>query len=151
MHKHHAIDYVELTVSDLAEAKRFYTAAFDWGFTDYGPEYAGIQGGDRELGGLHQSVELRHGGRWSSSTRKISTPVSPRCGRLGARCSRSRSPSQADADFTSRTPAATSSQSGPRRSRSERRTPMRIKLSSVLVDDPSKALTCGNLIQTHRV
>ena len=62
MHKHHAIDYVELTVSDLAEAKRFYTAAFDWGFTDYGPEYAGIQGGDRELGGLHQSAELRHGG-----------------------------------------------------------------------------------------
>ena len=28
MHRHHAIDYVEFTVYDLGEAKRFYTAAF---------------------------------------------------------------------------------------------------------------------------
>ena len=62
LHKHHAIDYVELTVRDLAEAKRFYTAAFGWTFTDYGPEYAGIQGDDREVGGLHQTTQLRQGG-----------------------------------------------------------------------------------------
>lgn len=62
MHTHHAIDYVELTVRDLAEAKRFYTEAFGWGFNDYGPEYAGIQGADGEVGGLHQTEELRTGG-----------------------------------------------------------------------------------------
>jgi hypothetical protein len=42
-HRHHAIDYVELTVTDLEQAKRFYTQAFGWRFNDYGPEYAGIQ------------------------------------------------------------------------------------------------------------
>jgi len=62
MHTHHAIDYVEFTVRDLSEAKRFYTAAFGWIFNDYGPEYAGIRGQDRELGGLHQTTALRLGG-----------------------------------------------------------------------------------------
>jgi hypothetical protein len=52
-HRHHAIDYVELTVSDLAAAKRFYADAFGWEFTDYGPAYAGIRGHGRgEVGGL---------------------------------------------------------------------------------------------------
>ena len=62
MHKHHAIDYVELTDRDLAQAKSFYEAAFGWVFNDYGPEYAGIQGEGRELGGLHQTEPLRLGG-----------------------------------------------------------------------------------------
>ena len=43
MPTHHAIDYIEFTVRDLSEAKRFYSDAFDWVFTDYGPSYAGIQ------------------------------------------------------------------------------------------------------------
>ena len=38
MHHHHAIDYVEFTVRDLAVAKRFYSAAFGWEFNDYGPD-----------------------------------------------------------------------------------------------------------------
>ncbi|RPI64390.1 MAG: VOC family protein [Lysobacterales bacterium] len=59
---HHAIDYVELTVRDLAAAKRFYAAAFGWQFNDYGPEYAGIQGAKGEVGGLHQAAEVRTGG-----------------------------------------------------------------------------------------
>jgi uncharacterized protein len=62
MHTHHTIDYVEFTVRDLGEAKRFYTAAFGWAFNDYGPEYAGIQGKDGEVGGLHQTTQLRRGG-----------------------------------------------------------------------------------------
>ena len=62
MHNHHAIDYVEFTVTDLAEAKRFYTAAFGWTFNDYGPQYAGIRGNDGEVGGLHQTPHLRSGG-----------------------------------------------------------------------------------------
>jgi len=37
------IDYVELPGSDLAEMKSFYGSAFGWGFTDYGPTYAGLE------------------------------------------------------------------------------------------------------------
>lgn len=62
-HIHHAIDYIELTVSDLAAAKEFYTSAFGWGFTDYGDAYAGIQGPEgSEVGGLNPSGEPRPGG-----------------------------------------------------------------------------------------
>lgn len=62
--RHHAIDHVELTVTDLADAKRFYTDAFGWEFTDYGPAYAGIRGpGGGEAGGLRLDTEPpRHGG-----------------------------------------------------------------------------------------
>jgi uncharacterized protein len=51
-HEHHAIDYIELTVTDMAAATRFYTAAFGWRFNEYGPGYSGIQGKGREVGGL---------------------------------------------------------------------------------------------------
>jgi predicted enzyme related to lactoylglutathione lyase len=65
-HRHHAIDYIEFTVTDLAEAKRFYGEAFGWQFTDYGPQYAGIQslqgGSAPEVGGLRQDVQVRAGG-----------------------------------------------------------------------------------------
>ena len=51
--KHHTIDYIELTVTDLAAAKAFYQGAFGWAFNDYGPSYAGIRGeGNTEVGGL---------------------------------------------------------------------------------------------------
>lgn len=44
------INYIELPVTDMAKAKAFYTAAFGWTYTDYGPTYAsfddaGIDGG----------------------------------------------------------------------------------------------------------
>ncbi|SIN19592.1 hypothetical protein SAMN04489832_3863 [Micromonospora cremea] len=65
-HRHHAIDYVELTVTDLDRAKRFYAEAFDWQFNDYGPGYAGIRSphGDSaaEVGGLRADQEVRTGG-----------------------------------------------------------------------------------------
>lgn len=55
-HRHHAIDYVELTVTDLDAARTFYADAFGWQFNDYGPAYAGIvnpAGADApEVGGL---------------------------------------------------------------------------------------------------
>jgi len=51
----HVIDYVELAVDNLDEAKAFYSKALGWTFNDYGGEYAGIQdprtGG--EFGGLN--------------------------------------------------------------------------------------------------
>jgi predicted enzyme related to lactoylglutathione lyase len=61
-HVHHAIDYIEIAVTDVAEAKRFYAAAFGWRFNDYGPDYAGIQGDGREAGGLRKDAEVRVGG-----------------------------------------------------------------------------------------
>ena len=59
---HHTIDYIEFSVTDIAEAKRFYTAAFDWKFNDYGPTYAGIQGDGREVGGVAQVEQVTRGG-----------------------------------------------------------------------------------------
>jgi len=61
-HTHHAIDYIEISVRDLAAAKRFYSAAFGWEFNDYGPSYAGIRGADREMGGLAQADSSASGG-----------------------------------------------------------------------------------------
>jgi predicted enzyme related to lactoylglutathione lyase len=62
-HEHHTIDYVELTVLDLAEAKRFYAAAFGWQFNDYGPDYAGIRRADGgESGGLRPGASVQGGG-----------------------------------------------------------------------------------------
>jgi predicted enzyme related to lactoylglutathione lyase len=61
-HGHHAIDYIEIAVTDVAEAKRFYGAAFGWEFNDYGPGYAGIKGPSREVGGFRQEANVRAGG-----------------------------------------------------------------------------------------
>ena len=62
MHVHHAIDYIEFRATDVSEAKRFYAAAFGWKFTDYGPDYAGIQGDGREMGGIERSDDVQPGG-----------------------------------------------------------------------------------------
>lgn len=62
--RHHSIDYVELTVTDLDAAKAFYASAFGWEFTDYGPGYSGIRSrrGDGEIGGLALASEPRPAG-----------------------------------------------------------------------------------------
>ena len=39
----HVIDYIELAVDDLEQAKAFYAMALGWAFNDYGPDYAGIK------------------------------------------------------------------------------------------------------------
>ncbi|MEM9023848.1 MAG: VOC family protein [Bacteroidota bacterium] len=48
-HNNH-INYIELYAPDLAAVKAFYSAAFGWKFTDYGPTYtafanSGLEGG----------------------------------------------------------------------------------------------------------
>jgi len=55
MSRHHHIDYFELPARELAATKGFYSAAFEWNFTDYGPSYAGFTypGTDRESGGIN--------------------------------------------------------------------------------------------------
>ena len=50
MNKHEKINYVELPSKDLEATKAFFTEAFSWTFTDYGPEYTafsdeGLDGG----------------------------------------------------------------------------------------------------------
>ncbi|MHA3685092.1 VOC family protein [Leucobacter sp. HY1910] len=62
--RHHAIDYIELGAPDLAATKQFYEGVFGWGFNDYGPSYAGIQGegGTGEIGGLDAGTTPGPGG-----------------------------------------------------------------------------------------
>lgn len=60
--RHHAIDYIELAVTDIAEAKRFYGEAFGWQFNDYGPDYAGTRRGDGESGGMRLEPNVQPGG-----------------------------------------------------------------------------------------
>jgi predicted enzyme related to lactoylglutathione lyase len=54
----HSINYVEFPLADPAATKTFYTTAFGWAFTDWGPDYisfagAGVEGGfNRESGVL---------------------------------------------------------------------------------------------------
>jgi hypothetical protein len=64
--RHHTIDYVELTVTDLDAAARFYADAFGWRFTSYGPGYAGIRhphdDAAPEVGGLRLGEDVRPGG-----------------------------------------------------------------------------------------
>src|SRR5690606_9892261 len=60
-HTHHESDYIEFEVTDMAEAQRFYGAAFGWTFNDYGPGYAGIQkSDDGEAGGLRLGSGAGH-------------------------------------------------------------------------------------------
>ncbi|MFT6922726.1 MAG: putative enzyme related to lactoylglutathione lyase [Crocinitomicaceae bacterium] len=71
--KDNHINYVEFLAKDLNAIKKFYTAAFNWTFTDYGPTYtafsdSGIQGGFEQSDGkitngalvilYHQNLEL---------------------------------------------------------------------------------------------
>ena len=43
MHQHEKINYVEFPAKDIEKAKAFFTAAFNWSFTDYGPEYTAFE------------------------------------------------------------------------------------------------------------
>lgn len=50
MNEHEKINYIELPSKNIALTKAFFSAVFNWTFTDYGPEYiafsnAGIDGG----------------------------------------------------------------------------------------------------------
>ena len=59
------IDYVELAVGDLRQAKAFYAKALGWMFTDYGDAYVGIQHPTKpgeEFGGLSPEAPASRGG-----------------------------------------------------------------------------------------
>ena len=44
------INYVEMPVQQVAGARDFYGKAFGWTFTDYGPDYAAMEGTDVAVG-----------------------------------------------------------------------------------------------------
>jgi predicted enzyme related to lactoylglutathione lyase len=46
---HHRIDYIEFPATDIPATKAFYSGAFGWKFTDYGPDYVSFE--DGETGG----------------------------------------------------------------------------------------------------
>jgi len=46
------VDYVEFAATDFDATKRFYTEAFGWKFTDYGPDYMAFWDGRLNSGFL---------------------------------------------------------------------------------------------------
>ncbi|GAA4445425.1 VOC family protein [Ravibacter arvi] len=42
--KHEQIQYIEFLTADTERIKNFYTTAFNWVFTDYGPNYTAFSG-----------------------------------------------------------------------------------------------------------
>ena len=48
------IDYIEFKAQDLKKIKEFYSACFDWSFTDYGPDYTSFTDG-RLNGGFEKT------------------------------------------------------------------------------------------------
>ncbi len=43
-------NYLEMKADNLPESKAFYEQAFGFAFTDYGPEYAAVEGGLIQIG-----------------------------------------------------------------------------------------------------
>ncbi len=43
-------NYIEMKADDLSASKAFYERAFGFAFTDYGPEYAAVEGGPVQIG-----------------------------------------------------------------------------------------------------
>lgn len=48
------INYLELPAGDLDATEAFYSGAFGWSFTDYGPEYRAFSDGNLD-GGFYQA------------------------------------------------------------------------------------------------
>lgn len=55
------IDYIEFPGTDIAKTKAFYSQAFGWKFTDYGPDYTSFEDG-RLAGGFNKELPVAHGG-----------------------------------------------------------------------------------------
>ena len=51
------IDYIEISVTDLPAAKRFFGEVFGWSFTDYGPTYASFSPAEAGIDGGFEQVE----------------------------------------------------------------------------------------------
>lgn len=54
------INYVEFPSRDIESTKAFFTKAFSWSFTDYGPDYTSFEGAGIEGGGFYKSDKCSH-------------------------------------------------------------------------------------------
>jgi predicted enzyme related to lactoylglutathione lyase len=54
------IDYIEMAATNIADTRRFYSDAFGWRFTDYGPDYTSFEDG-RLTGGFYKAELARPG------------------------------------------------------------------------------------------
>jgi len=50
MKKHNRINYIEFQAENLEAVKKFYSATFDWTFTDYGSDYVAFNDGTLDGG-----------------------------------------------------------------------------------------------------
>ena len=55
---HEKINYVEFPAKDLIATKDFFSQAFNWQFTDYGPEYSAFSADSTGLEGGFYSADL---------------------------------------------------------------------------------------------
>ena len=55
------ISFLELPVDATGRAKAFYSGAFGWDFTDFGPDYACTMTGDSDVGFQADSAEKTAG------------------------------------------------------------------------------------------
>ena len=60
-HNNHQIDYIEFSATDIPATKAFYSAAFGWKFTDYGPDYVSFEDGETG-GGFARTSSVTAGG-----------------------------------------------------------------------------------------
>ena len=56
--EHEKINYVEFPAKDIAATKAFFSKAFRWEFTDYGPEYSAFSAESAGLEGGFYSADL---------------------------------------------------------------------------------------------
>lgn len=54
MSNHEKINYVEFPATDIEAVKAFFSQAFGWSFTDYGPDYTAFNDGVLD-GGFYKS------------------------------------------------------------------------------------------------
>ncbi len=52
-----AINYIEFGCKDIPSIKAFYSKAFGWEFTDYGPDYAAVNDGTTDGGFYHAGAD----------------------------------------------------------------------------------------------
>lgn len=56
MNTHHSLNYIEFGATDLEATKAFYSAVFQWRFTDYGPAYVSFIDPAERTGGFDLSL-----------------------------------------------------------------------------------------------
>ena len=79
------VDYIEFSTTDIEETKRFYSGAFGWEFTDFGPDYASFTDG-RLTGGFAVAPEVSAGGPlvvlYSTNLEELEVRVSESGGKI---------------------------------------------------------------------